>query len=104
MHARSTLTIALVLLSVAAAAQTWTPPRTPWGDPDLQGNYSNKYEQGTSFERPAEFEGRTIHDIKGDELADLIRERAVYSVSGNVLTLERSQGARTQKTVYNRGG
>ena len=29
--------------------------------------------------------------------------RDVYSVSGNVLTLERSQGSRTQKTIYNRG-
>ena len=76
MHTRVALIIAL-LSSVPAAAQTWTPPRTPWGDPDLQGNYSNKYEQGTPFERPAEFEGRTIQDIKGDELADLIRERAV---------------------------
>jgi hypothetical protein len=33
-------------------------PRTPWGDPDLQGDYTNKYEQGTPFERPAEFDGR----------------------------------------------
>jgi hypothetical protein len=46
------------------------------GDPDLQGNYSNKYEQGTPFERPAEFEGRTIEQIKGDELTQLVKERA----------------------------
>ena len=77
MQTRVALTITLLSVSVSAAAQTWTPPRTPWGDPDLQGNYSNKYEQGTPFERPAEFDGRTMHDIKGDELADLVRERAV---------------------------
>jgi hypothetical protein len=77
MQTRVALTIMLLSLSVSAAAQTWTPPRTPWGDPDLQGNYSNKYEQGTPFERPAEFEGRTIQDIKGAELADLVSERAV---------------------------
>ena len=77
MQTRVALTITLLSVSVSAAAQTWTPPRTPWGDPDLQGNYSNKYEQGTPFERPAEFEGRTIQDIKGAELADLVRERAV---------------------------
>ena len=76
MHTRAALLVAL-LSAVPAAAQTFTPPRTPWGDPDLQGNYSNKYEQGTPFERPAEFEGRTIRDVKGEELADLIRERAV---------------------------
>ena len=27
-------------------------PRTPWGDPDLQGNYTNLYENGTPLERP----------------------------------------------------
>lgn len=32
----STLVIA-ALASVAVAAQTYTPPKTPWGDPDLQG-------------------------------------------------------------------
>jgi hypothetical protein len=120
MHARLTFIIALLVVAMPAAAQTWTPPRTPWGDPDLQGNYSNKYEQGTPFERPAEFDGRTIDDIKGEELANLLVSikrsidgpegkvnfeiRDVYSVSGNVLTLERSQGSRTQKTLYNRGG
>jgi hypothetical protein len=67
----------LALSSVSAGSQAWTPPRTPWGDPDLQGDYSNKYEQGTPFERPAAFEGRTIDDIKGDELARLVKERAV---------------------------
>jgi hypothetical protein len=77
MHARLTFIIALLVVAMPAAAQTWTPPRTPWGDPDLQGNYSNKYEQGTPFERPAEFDGRTIDDIKGEELTNLIRERAV---------------------------
>ena len=25
----------------AAAIRNWTPPRTPWGDPDLQGYYFN---------------------------------------------------------------
>ncbi|MBI4520377.1 MAG: hypothetical protein HY701_06045, partial [Gemmatimonadetes bacterium] len=23
-----------------AGAQTWTPPRSPWGDPDIQGIFS----------------------------------------------------------------
>ena len=30
--------------------------------------------------------------------------RDVYTVAGNVLTLERSQGSRSQKMLYNRGG
>jgi hypothetical protein len=74
------LATAIVLTFIAAPAlaqgRSYQPPRTPWGDPDLQGSYSNKYEQGTPFERPAEFEGRRIDDIQGDELAALVRERA----------------------------
>jgi len=76
--ARHTVTL-LALLALSSShvlAQTWTPPRTPWGDPDLQGNYTNKYEQGTPFERPAEFEGRTLDQIKSDEIARLVKERA----------------------------
>jgi hypothetical protein len=77
MSKRASVVLALLALSsIPASGQTWTPPRTPWGDPDLQGNYTNKYEQGTPFERPAEFEGRTLDQIKGDELARLVKERA----------------------------
>src|SRR5687767_14956941 len=74
----SVITCALLAptILVAQTQSAYTAPRTPWGDPDLQGNYSNKYEQGTPFERPAEFEGRRIEDIKGEELAALVRERA----------------------------
>lgn len=60
-----------------AAAGAFVPPRTPWGDPDLQGDYTNKYEQGTPMERPEEFEGRRLEEIQGDELAELISERGV---------------------------
>ncbi len=46
-----------------APAKAWTPPRTPWGDPDISGMFTNKDEQGVPFERPAEFAGRqTITD------------------------------------------
>ena len=49
----------------AATASRYAPPRTPWGDPDLQGTYTNKYELNTPFERPKEFEGRRIEDVTG---------------------------------------
>ena len=75
----------LVVLSLAtvihaqrptgAAAAGWTPPRTPWGDPDLQGNYTNKYETSTPFERPKEFEGRRMEDITAAELAAAVARR-----------------------------
>ncbi len=34
----------------------WTTPRTPWGEPDLQGTFSNR--TITPFERPANVGGR----------------------------------------------
>jgi hypothetical protein len=55
-------------------AENFTPPRTPWGDPDLQGNLTNLYEAGTPLERPDRFEGRRLEDIKGEELALIRRE------------------------------
>ena len=59
----------------ARATRPWTPPRTPWGDPDLQGNYTNKYEYGTPFERPAAFNGRRPEDITQPELDAVVRDR-----------------------------
>jgi hypothetical protein len=56
-------------------ARSWTPPRTPWGDPDLQGNFTNKYEHGTPFERPQAFEGRRLEDVTARELADVLQKR-----------------------------
>jgi len=84
MH-RAFIVALLVLLSLvttiqaqhagSAAAGNWTAPRTPWGDPDLQGNYTNKYETSTPFERPKEFEGRRMEDITAAELAAAIARR-----------------------------
>jgi hypothetical protein len=53
----------------------WTPPRTPWGDPDLQGIYTNKDENNVPFERPKELAGKTLADFGPKEMADLIRQR-----------------------------
>jgi hypothetical protein len=53
----------------------YTPPRTPWGDPDLQGTYTNKYEQATPLERPAQFAGRRVEEIAGAELAAVLETR-----------------------------
>src|SRR5687767_13281139 len=67
--------VAAALIAATATAQTTRVPRTPWGDPDIQGTYTNKYEQGTPFERPAEFEGRQIKDVSAAELKDILQER-----------------------------
>src|SRR5215207_1957938 len=57
-----------------ARPKNWTPPRTPWGDPDLQGYYNNTTENGTPLERPDEFAGKRLQDVQGDELVKLRRD------------------------------
>ena len=39
--------------------------RTPWGDPDLQGEWTSEGEFGVPFERPAEFGTRAVPDRRG---------------------------------------
>src|ERR1700674_3862740 len=51
----------------------WTPPHTPWGDPDLRGTFSNGDEYTTPLERPDRFAGRRLEDIKGEELVNVRR-------------------------------
>ena len=47
----------------AKTADTWTPPRTAWGDPDLQGLFTNNEEAGVPFERSRQFgERRFVTD------------------------------------------
>ena len=58
-----------------SAAASWTAPKTPWGDPDLQGNYTNKYETSTPFEKPKEFEGRRIESVTPQEMAAAVAKR-----------------------------
>jgi hypothetical protein len=64
----------------ATAKAAYKAPRTAWGDPDISGNYTNKYEQGTPFERPKDLEGRRLEDIKGDELAKILKARQTNSI------------------------
>src|SRR5436309_1694730 len=65
--------------SKAPAAKTparpYVPAKTAWGDPDIQGNYTNKYEQGTPFEKPADLADKTLADVTNAELADIIKKR-----------------------------
>ena len=61
MH-RPSIVALLVLICFAAATHaqhagssagsSWTAPRTPWGDPDLQGNYTNSYRRARRSSGP----------------------------------------------------
>ena len=50
-----------------AAAAPFNPPKTPWGDPDLQGSWPTASLVGTPFERPAQFGERRL--LTNDEIA-----------------------------------
>ena len=60
----------------ARQAKAYTPARTAWGDPDLQGIYTNKDESGIPFERPNQFDGKSNAEVDDKELAELIADRA----------------------------
>jgi hypothetical protein len=54
--------------------KAWTPGRTPWGDPDLQGVWTSDSENGVPFERPEQFAGKSA--LEGQELDQLLEQRA----------------------------
>ena len=55
--------------TAARTAPAWTAPRTPWGDPDLQGVYTNSNEYMTPLERPDAFAGKRLEDLSREEIA-----------------------------------
>jgi hypothetical protein len=83
------LTVAVLAFAPAlAAAQVYTPPRTPWGDPDLQGAYNNSNESQTPMERPKDLEGRRLEDISPQELSRLNQERNQARIKADELRWE----------------
>jgi hypothetical protein len=74
------LTLAIGTVSVlgqarGTAARPYAAPKTPWGDPDLQGIYTNKDENGIPLQKPDALGKQNLDDIDDDELRELIRER-----------------------------
>jgi len=61
----------------AAPARAFVPPKTPWGEPDLQGLYSNK--TITPLERPAQFANE--RELTDEQIADLESRAAARSAS-----------------------
>ncbi len=83
------------LISLAAA--DFKAPRTPWGEPDLEGTWTSQAELSVPFERPAEFgtrerltdeefaqrEAQAQNQLKSDK-ADFDPESADTSRAGQV--------------------
>jgi hypothetical protein len=69
--------IAIAWAAVVAAAAAQSLPRTPWGDPDLQGLWPSGHMIEVPFERPAEFGTRAVlTDAEFGERAAFIRKQA----------------------------
>jgi hypothetical protein len=99
--------IAFVLVTpIAAAAQSsrtpgaWGSARTPWGDPDLQGIWTNN--TATPFERPAELSGRErLTEAEVTALQEQDRQRAAQNNQGAVSGPEHwyeHHGVRSEQT------
>jgi hypothetical protein len=70
--------LSLAALTAAGSAQTrsaarpYTPPKTPWGEPDLRGTYTSDNWIGVPFERPPQYAERRM--LTDEEFA--AKERA----------------------------
>jgi hypothetical protein len=80
------------LSRTAAAATGSGVPRTPWGDPDLQGDWTSQGELGVPFERPTEFGTRQeLSDEEFAKAADRLRaERDRDNAEFELETADRS--------------
>jgi hypothetical protein len=77
-HVLAAVWILLVVVAVhgqikVPAAKPFTPPKTPWGDPDLQGTWTSDDCIGAPMQRPANFGERLFYTE--EELAQ--REAAI---------------------------
>jgi hypothetical protein len=65
----------------SAAAKTWSPPRTPWGEPDLQGVY--RYVGATPLQRPKDFGAREfLTDAEVAQRTKAEQERLAKNLAG----------------------
>ena len=92
---------AIVQGSAASQAEDWTVPRTPWGDPDLQGIWTNET-IATSRQRPARFGER--ESLNAEEIAELERQamaryEAAIAADDDAGPRSAADVARTQNTI-----
>ena len=72
MPSRRLVGLAALAAAISGVAQAaYKPPRTSWGDPDLQGVYANDNQYATPLERPDEFAGKTLADITPEQFAEI---------------------------------
>jgi hypothetical protein len=100
--------VALVVAEVPAAGQapspgakaapaktsdkSWAAPKTPWGDPDLQGTWTTDSAFGIPLQRPQQFAGRA--ELNDEEFAQKVeRDTRTRSNAENAVGSFRGDGA-----------
>ena len=79
---KTLLGIAALCVTVAAtpaAAAGWTPPKTAWGEPDLQGVWTSDDSIGVPFERPRHYGNRKV--LTDEEFAGRQKENTLIASS-----------------------
>jgi hypothetical protein len=80
--------------SPAPKKTAWRAPRTPWGQPDLHGDYTNKDEANTPLERPQQLAGKDPASFTDADLARLAKERSAFAqqIAGGIGGAETGAG------------
>ncbi len=83
---RSVCTLALYAIAAATAfaqakapGRNWTPPKTAWGDPDLQGVWTGDDSFGVPLERPRRYGNRKL--LTDEEYAARAKENELLATS-----------------------
>src|SRR5437868_2741771 len=71
-----TAAVIVPLAGQTAPKRTFRAPRTPWGQPDIHGDYTNKDEANTPLERPQQLAGKDAGAFTEADLTRLANERA----------------------------
>ena len=93
--------VAVAGASVTSQTSTWAQQRTPWGDPDLQGIWTNE-DSGTPRQRPAKYGDReflTDEEVAELEAESLRRYEQVLADADPAGPRSRADVERTQGTV-----
>jgi hypothetical protein len=69
---------ATAVAETKASAANWTPPKTAWGDPDLQGVWTSDDSIGVPFERPRKYSNRKL--LSDEEYAERAQENKKISI------------------------
>lgn len=88
-------------MTLSAQPADWTAPRTPWGDPDLEGIWTNE-NTGTPLQRPGRFGDReflTDEEVAEVEQEALARYEAAVAADDDAGPRSAADVERTQNTV-----